>query len=204
MSQQCVHLHTKKELYATKKILKKQGMEIIVQSNNATIPFGDLTAEEKKSYVLEIEKESKEQLKLNEMTFKNFGMVMKDYSSFKNEIFGSFNLLKNNPGKFKMSQKHYDFSVKINLLGYAMINCSQGIENIVDPFHLISREASLGHGSSRHFPTNGISMATIRCSLLVAKKGDNTVRYLSFKRDPILTITGPEAKNIKLILRSKF
>jgi hypothetical protein len=155
--------------------------------------------------VLEIEKESKEQLKLNEMTFKNFGMVMKDYSSFKNEIFGSFNLLKNNPGKFKMSQKHYDFSVKINLLGYAMINCSQGIENIVDPFHLIPRElASLGHGSSRHFPTNGISMATIRCSLLVAKKGDNTVRYLSFKRDPILTITGPEAKNLKSTLQSKF
>ena len=205
MSQQCVHLHTTRELDETERILKMQGMEIIVQSNHANLRFSDLTAEEKKSYVLEIEKEFKEQLKLNEKTFKNFGMVMKDYSSFKNEIFGSFNLLKNNPGKFKMSQKHYDFSVKINLLGYAMINCSQGIENIVDPFHLIPRElASLGHGSSRHFPTNGISMATIRCSLLVAKKGDNTVRYLSFKRDPILTITGPEAKNLKSTLQSKF
>jgi len=47
-------------------------------------------------------------------------------------------------------------------------------------------------------------MATIRCSLLVAKKGDNTVRYLSFKRDPILTITGPNASKLKSTLENKF
>jgi len=49
-----------------------------------------------------------------------------------------------------------------------------------------------------------VSIGRIQCSLLIAKKGDNTVRYLSFMRDPILTITGPEAKNLKLTLESKF
>jgi len=200
MSQQCVHLHTTRELDATERILKMQGMEIIVQSNHANLRFSDLTDEEKKSYMLEVEKELKEQLEFNEKTLKGFGMLMKDYSKFKKSIFASLDLIKNSNGKIRTTKAYEKYSSNIMSLGNSFMDCFHGMNRIAFPLDLVPISWRRTQNSS---VVNG-TIGTIRCSLLVAKKGDNTVRYLSFKRDPILTITGPEAKNIKLILRSKF
>jgi len=200
MSQQCVHLHTTRELDATERILKMQGMEIIVQSNHANLRFSDLTDEEKKSYMLEVEKELKEQLEFNEKTLKRFGMLMKDYSKFKKSIFASLDLIKNSNGKIRTTKAYDKYSSNIMSLGNSFMDCFHGMTQIAFPLGLIPISWRRTQNSSVAIGTFG----TIRCSLLVAKKGDNTVRYLSFKRDPILTITGPEAKNLKSTLQSKF
>ena len=44
----------------------------------------------------------------------------------------------------------------------------------------------------------------IRCSCIIARKGDDIVRYLEFQKDPIVTITGPKAANLKSSLEKKF
>ncbi len=199
MSQQCVHLHTTRELDATERILKMQGMEIIVQSNNAKLRFSDLTDEEKKSYMLEVEKELKEHLESNEKTLKKFGMFMKDYSMFKKSIFASLDLIKNS-NVIRTTKAYEKYSSNITSLAHSFMDCYNGMYQISHPLGLVPTSWRRTQNSSVAIGTIG----TIRCSLLVAKKGDNTVRYLSFKRDPILTITGPDAKNLKSTLQSKF
>jgi len=200
MSQQCVHLHTTRELDATERILKMQGMEIIVQSNHANLRFSDLTDEEKKSYMIEVEKELKAQLEINEKTLKRFGMLMKDYSKFKKSIFASLDLIKNSNGKIRTTKAYDKYSSNIMSLGNSFMDCFHGMTQIAFPLGLIPISWRRTQNSSVAIGTFG----TIRCSLLVAKKGDNTVRYLSFKRDPILTITGPDAKNLKSTLEKQF
>jgi len=192
MSQQCVHLHTKKELNATEDILKNQGMEIIIQSNNATIQFSDLTDEEKKSFMLEVEKELKDHFRFSEKTLKQIEMVMKDYSKFKKSIFASLSLMKNNPDKIGRSKWYIKYSSNIMSLSSSFLDCYHRMRQIANP--LDARLPDSPRGILNSFG----SMGSIRCSLLVAKKEDSTVRYLSFKSDPILTITGPKAKNLKL------
>jgi len=49
-----------------------------------------------------------------------------------------------------------------------------------------------------------IRQSKIRCSILIAKTGTDVVRYLSFLNDPIISITGVNAKNLKSTLEKKF
>jgi len=196
MSQQCVHLHTKKELNATEDILKNEGMEIIVQSNDATLPFSDLTEEEKKSYMLEVEKDLKEQFKLNEKALKKFGMLMKDYSSLKNAI-ESLNLMKNSDDVLRTIKAYDEYSQKMYGLSHSLLFSSDRMQDI-------SESVGLNLRASRRTPNSQVSIRSIRCSLLIAKKGDNIIRYLSFKSDPILTITGSKANSLKSSLEKKF
>jgi len=197
MSQQCVHLHTEKELDATKEILEKQGMEIILKSHTAYLPFDELTEEEKKSYMLEVEKDLIQQFKINERILNEFRKRMKFYDSLKKSIFESLKLMKNSPTQIRTIKAYDEYSSSLRELGYIFHNCSQSMEDLADP--LGSSLRSSGRPS-----TGGVSGGSIRCSLLVAKKGDNLVRYLSFKTDPILTITGKDAKNLKSTLEKQF
>ncbi len=198
MSQQCVHFHTNKELNTAEDILKMEGMEIIIQSNNATLLFSDLTDEEKKSYLLEIEKELKEHFQFSEKILKQFGMLLKDYPKFEKSTFESLKLMNNNSGKIVKSKMYDKYSSNMVSLYTALSDCSFRMRRIADPFG-----GSLG-ATRRRPGYNHAPIGKIECSLLVAKKGDNTVRYLSFMRDPIITITGPQAKNLKTNLEKKF
>jgi len=198
MSQQCVHFHTNKELNTAEDILKMEGMEIIIQSNNATLLFSDLTDEEKKSYMIEVEKELKEHFQFSEKILKEFGMLLKDYRKFEKSTFESLKLMKNNPGKILRSKMYDKYSSNMTSLWTALSDCSYRMRHLADP---------LGYGIGvprRRSEHNSVSIGRIECSLLVAKKGDNTVRYLSFMRDPILTITGPNASKLKSTLEKQF
>ena len=197
MGQQCVHLHTAKELDATEKILKNEGMEIIVQIPTAYLQFDELTEEEKKSYLLEIEKNLTQQFKSNEAIFEEFRNQMKSYESFKKLVFESLKTMKKSPTQIRNSNAYSKYSDRLGKFCYLFQNCSASIEELADP--LGSSLRSSGWPS-----TGGVSSGPIRCSLLVAKKGDNIVRYLSFMTDPVLTITGPDAKNMKSTLEDKF
>jgi len=198
MSQQCVHFHTNKELNTAEDILKMEGMEIIIQSNNATLLFSDLTDEEKKSYMIEVEKELKEHFQFSEKILKEFGMLLKDYPKFEKSTFESLKLMKNNPGEILRSKMYAKYSSNMTSLWTALSDCSYRMRHLADP---------LGYGIGvprRRSEHNSVSIGRIECSLLVAKKGDNTVRYLSFMRDPILTITGPNASKLKSTLEKQF
>src|SRR3972149_11341167 len=102
MQQQCVHFHTNKELNAAEDILKNEGMEIIIQSNFAHVTFNELTDEEKKSYMIEVENELNDLFKFNEMALKQVKKIMKSHDSSKKSILESFILVKNIlfPGSF--------------------------------------------------------------------------------------------------------
>jgi len=197
MSQQCVHLHTAKELDATEEILKNEGMEIIVQIPTAYLSFDELTEEEKKSYLLEIEKNLTQQFKSNEAILKEFRKQMKSYDSFKKTIFESLQTMKKSPTQIRNSNTYAKYSDGLRNIGYIFHNFYASMEDVADP--LGSSLRSSGRPS-----TGGVSSGPIRCSLLVAKKGDNIVRYLSFKKDPVLTITGPKAAKLKSTLEKKF
>jgi len=45
---------------------------------------------------------------------------------------------------------------------------------------------------------------TIYCSCIIAKKENNIVRYLSFEKDPIVTLFGAKSKKLKSSLEKKF
>jgi len=197
MSQQCVHFHTTKEIDETEDILKKQGMEIIIKSNSATIQFSDLTDEEKKSYILEIEKDVKEHFKFSEKILKEFGMLMKDYPKFEKSIFTSLNLMKKNPGKIIRSKMYDKYSSNMTSLGSAFLDSYHRMQHMANPL-----DSNLRHSWRRTRISSG-SIGTIQCSLLVAKKGDDTVKYLSFMQDPIVTLY-TTSKNLKSTLQGKF
>jgi len=197
MSQQCVHLHTAKELDATEEILKNEGMEIIVQVPTVYLSFDELTEEEKKSYLLEIEKDLIQQFTANEAILEEFRNQMKSYDSFKKSIFESLKTMKKSPTQIRNSNTYAKYSDRLRNIGYIFHNCHASMEDVADP--LGSSLRSSGRPS-----TGGVSSGPIRCSLLIAKKGDNIVRYLSFMTDPVLTITGPDAKNMKTTLEGKF
>ena len=209
MQQQCVHFHTNKELNAAEDILKNEGMEIIIQSNFAHVTFNELTDEEKKSYMIEVEKELEDQFKFTEDTLKLLEKVMKFHDSSKKLILESFNLMKNGHGMFRPTKTYAEYSDKIRLLGSTLFSCSHSLMGIGDPIEyssLASRRTRISQAIMGSIRTRNsqVTMGSIHCSLLIAKKGNNIVRYLSFKRDPILTITGPEANSLKSTLESKF
>jgi len=197
MEQKLVYLHTEKNLEETEEILKQQGMEIIVQVPTAYLSFDELTEEEKKSYLLEVEKDLMQQFISNEAILAKFRNQMKSYDSFKKSVFESLKTMKKSPTQIRNSNTYAKYSDCLRNLGYIFHNCYASMEDVADP--LGSSLRSSGRPS-----TGGVSSGPIRCSLLVAKKGDNIVRYLSFMTDPVLTITGPDAKNMKSTLEGKF
>ena len=41
------------------------------------------------------------------------------------------------------------------------------------------------------------------CSVLMARKGDNILRYVDFQGDPVITITGPDAEDLRQSLKKR-
>jgi len=184
MKQQTVYLHTKKELGHTINILKEQGMEIIFKSSNAYLQFSDLTSEEKASFIEIIAEDLSEHLKYLEKGDEDIKKLEKKLQSYWSEAVAFGKLLRSNPNDYKTNEKYASFS-KMNLT-----------------FGHPEERSWTRHRNMRYFEP--ISLVDIRCSVLLAKKGTETVRYVSFLKDPVLTITGPKAAKLKSSLESKF
>jgi hypothetical protein len=170
-------------------------MEIILQSNFAYLSFEALTEEEKKGYILEVEKEIKEQFKKINDAFEQFKILTKNYSHIENSILDSLNSLKQSPRKMRTSKEYELYSHKISNIIKLFFEAYNTLTISGDP---------LGSTLSTFGSNPRSQVSAVRCSLLIAKKGNDIVRYLAFKNDPIVTITGPNATSLKSALENLF
>jgi len=72
MKQQCIYLHTTKDLAETETILKNEGMQIVFQSDDAEIKFSDMIEEEKISWLKSMQDDLDGQISDMELNRKNY------------------------------------------------------------------------------------------------------------------------------------
>jgi len=181
MEQKLVYLHTDKNLEETEEILKKQGMEIILFTDTLYLNFSDMTEEEQLSYLKTLEADFEDTADQLEIQDKEIQIIARKGYSFSKGFREILNSLKNskNTDAIKHFQHLQDELEKIRHLSYSLSHLGQRARSV----HLIEK---------------------IHCSCLIAKMGTDIIRYLAFKNDPVLTITGPNAHNLKSTLESKF
>jgi len=181
MQQQLVYLHTEKNLEETEEILKQQGMEIVLKTNNMHIYFSDMTEEEQISYLKTIEEDLEVTADMLDIQDRQIEILARHGNSFSKDYREIIKSLK--------FSKNEDTVKKFQIIEKKLRKVQRLAEAISD---LRYRARVLG--------LNDI----VRCSCLIAKNGTDIIRYLSFKQDPVLTINGPNATNLKSTLESKF
>jgi len=187
MQQQCVYFHTEKEPKETENILKKEKMQIVFKAEQVHLQFKDLTEEEKRSwekFQLEQINLSLEQITVHECKLEEYLEIIKVGIGDLVEFVES---CKNNAGNAK-EEKAIRQKLKQALKGV----------RFRELYHF---EAIMLHDIPNLFNNDRIS-----CSCIIAKQGENFVRYLRFlaNEDPVMTITGPNADSIKSTLEEKF
>jgi len=186
MQQQCVYFHTEKEPKETEKILKKEKMQIMFKSEQVILRLQDLTDEEKDSwekYQLEQINSFIERIDILEHTSQE---NLKKVKSANKELFKFIHSCKNDVGKINVNKA---IEERLN----------QILKNIsYEDMYMAERNLMV---EIPYLFENKIS-----CSCIIAKQGENFVRYLQFiaYQDPVLTITGPNADSIKSTLEEKF
>ena len=181
MEQQCIYLHTTKDLAQTEEILKKRGMEIVFKSEDADIKFSDMTEEEKISWIKSMQEDLIIQISDMESMRKVFEIGI---NSIEKKFADVLNLVKDD--------NHYNIDEKFKKLVKEMGEIDQHYYKMGDWKNCVT----IDHGLFRS--------SRLRCSCLVAKTESGVVRYLSFLNDPILTITGKNAKNLKSSMEKQF
>ena len=182
MQQECVYLHTFKNIQEAETIQKENGFVVITKIKDVYLDVNEMNDEEKRSYLETIRDEFTETLEeiasvevTGEVYFKKLQMLKRTIfeivdlldKTSSNQVIGKFNLI--------LAE-----TKKIN-----------DIIDIFDKF-LIRRNSMIRVGHRPH------------CSMLIAKKGEEIIRYLEFEKDPIITITGPNAITMKSSLEKSF
>ena len=185
MQQKYVFLHTEKNLEETEDILKRQGLEIIFKHDHIYLQIHELNEEEKISLIKTMEERFKKiLLTLNENEI-NAELFFEQSKSLKQTTMEILNLIKSNE------------SDQLLTGNYAHIYHSMGVYNKkIESFASVGRR---GFYFDKVYLTEGIP-----CSLLIARNGENFLRYLSFNEDPVITFTGPNANDTKLSLEKSF
>ena len=183
MQQKCIQFHTLKSFPQTLEIFEKEKLEIIFRSQNTHIDFADLTIEEQISWIQTREKKYMQRcdkfLKRHSGKFENLFESLTDLRKQTKEL---VKLYRSNPLSYKTSEKYEQFN--------------EERKKLVEKYDYNALYDLLVH----HFH-DGLS---VYCSCIIARKGNNVVRYLSFKKDPIVTIMGSKASGLKSSLESKF
>jgi hypothetical protein len=183
MQQQCVYLHTFKDLNEAEKIMKENGMTIILKQENTYIDVDEMNEEEKRSYLETIKNEFAETLEEIGKAQVRGEMYFKSLQMMKTTIFEIFDLLNKTSNNQQVNEK-FDL----------LLSEMRKVNEIIEVFDTI-RNFKYRHIRVDHKPS---------CSVIIAKKGDEIIRYLEFEKDPVITITGPNATNLKSTLESKF
>jgi len=178
MEQKLVYLHTDKNLKETEEILKQQGMEIILISDSLQLNFSDMTKEEQLSYLKTLEADLEDTADQLVMLDKEILARKKSFSKEYRKILISLK----HSGKTDTIKHFQHLQVKFKKIRY--------LDHELSQLSYRSRDLDL--------------YESIECSCLIAKMGTDVIRYLEFKKDPVLTITGPNATNLKSTLESKF
>ena len=180
MEQKYLYLHTEKTLADTEEILKSEGMQIVFKSDYTNIKFSDMTEGEKLGWCKALEGNLPLQISLLEKKRKQFE---KKIELTEKKLVDVFNLIKdvntdNVDTKFEDIVKN-----RLNLGPFYVDMDLRRQWDVID---------------------NGVTNSTINCSCLIAKTENDVVRYLSFLDDPVLSISGPTAANLKLSLEKQF
>jgi len=189
MQQQCVYFHTEKEPKETENILKKEKMQIIFKTNQVEMRLQDLTEEEKDSW----QKFQLEQIKMHLEVIEiyehqhqeNFEKIKSKNKEIAEIIQSCLTSVENLKVVNKANRKRLKLTLK----------------SVRSHRELYFTERGMMDYPSQLFENNRII-----CSCIIAKQGENFVRYLQFleNQDPVLTITGPNADSIKSTLEEKF
>jgi len=181
MKQQCIYLHTTKDLAETETILKNEGMQIVFQSDDAEIKFSDMIEEEKISWLKSMQEDLDGQISDMELNRKAYQLGI---NFIEKKFVDVLNLLKDD--------NYSNVDEKCKKIVEEMSEIDQHYYKMGDWKSCVT----IDHGIIRQ--------SKIRCSILIAKTGTDVVRYLSFLNDPILSITGPHATNLKSSLEKNF
>ncbi len=184
MKQDCVCLKTTKSLNKTERIIKKMGMDIILKTDSLDLMVRYLTPEERIAWLESLEKEMKRNMKEQEEDWaiiQGLRAKTKQFAEALSQILGT-----------AKEDTNYDYMGAIESLRHKIkieIDEDRDIETVI----LRRGLEFLPHGLL--YGTNEVS-----CSCLIAKKGQNLLRYIAIERDPLITIQGPEAQSIKKVL----
>ena len=182
MKQKCVQFHTSKSFAQTLKIFKKEKLEIIFYNPLVKFYLEELTIEEQISWIEANQKDTADFdrfLKTQSGKVENMVNNMMEVRKQTKEL---VKLYRDNPSSYKTSEK-YEQMIKSK-------------KKLNDDFNF----NLLYYYWYDHLKEN----INVSCSCIIAKKGTTVVRYLEFKRDPVVTITGPKAANLKSSLEKKF
>jgi len=187
MQQQCVYFHTEKEPKETENILKKEKMQIMFKSERVLLYLSDMTEEEKNSWQKFQQEEINsfiERLEIFEHASQENSEKVK---SANKELFKFIHSCKNDVGNANVNK-----AIRQRL--------NQILKNLSHE-DMYYTERNLTYEIPYHLENDKII-----CSCIIAKQGENFVRYLKFhaNQDPVLTITGPNADSIKSTLEEKF
>ena len=182
MQQKCIQFHTLKSFPQTLKIFEKEKLEILFRQEGTHINFSDLTIEEQISW---IETREKRMQRCDKFLKKHSGKsenLFESLTDLRKQTKELVKLYRSNPLSYKTSEKYEQFS--------------EERKKLVGKYDYNALYDLLSH----HFHDS----LSVYCSCIIAKKGNNVVRYLSFKKDPIVTIMGSKASGLKSSLESKF
>jgi len=187
MKQECVFFHTEKSPKETEKILKNEKMQVIFKSENAQLRLKDMTEEEKISWQNFQDEQMASYLKRIKELRDDWKTHFENFESRYNEFSNCLESYRKEGNRAEINKA---------------IREKFG-ENIR---HGSMRELYLIERLMEGDVPNILDNSEIHCSCIVAKQGENIVRYLKFleNKDPILTITGPRADNLKTSIRGKF
>ncbi len=184
MSQQSVYFHTEKNLCETEEILAKEKMEIIFRSDDTYLSIHNLNAEEKIAYLETTIPQTKCGNNKLQHAIQLFNKVEKRSMEFVKDIEELIKTMKENPNCFKT---------------YLMFN------EILKTSEKLRSKNDQVDGFSFYRYARNLPEGVIHCKCIIAKVNSNVVRYLEFlDDDPVITITGAKASNLKSSLEKKF
>ncbi len=187
MQQDYVCLQTLKDLDEIEKSVKKLGMEVIFKCKRAYVNPEDLTKEEKNPWIGGIEESVNRNLENGAMFSKTLEDLAQTGRRHASEVLAILNRYKENPSKeildslFSMYLIASRHAKNYDLLHPSLTSMLELIANPGVPIP-----------------------SSVSVSCLIAKKGENVVRYIGIldNKDPIVTIMGPDAEVLNVSLEA--
>jgi len=190
MEQQLVYLHTTKDLDQTEEILKANGMEIMFKADNFYLELSQMNEEEKLSWIDSIKGDLRTGLEFLTDTAINSEILMEQNNSLKKNIKEILNILETEPKNEIIASKYEQLLPLVDLYNKKLIIFDRNTQSY-------RRNHSLALSA---IPLENKA----RCSCLIARRGGDVIKYLSFEEDPIISFSGPNASSLKSSLEKKF
>ena len=183
MEQQCVYFHTEKQFSIANTILETDGVEILFSAESIEIPLRNLSAGEKDAWYDYVVDEMVKSLPVLEHTIKSLEFQISSLQEQKNDL------------------------SEILRAAYKDINNKNALKTLLASMRK-STKTNLARESSSElvFGMMDLLSDTVECSCIIGQKNGNVVRFIEFVRndDPIVTISGPNALELKSRLEQKF